>query len=359
MIKKRAFLGNVKKWSIYMALVGLIILTAAGSKDASAAAREALLLCGTRVVPALFPFFVLSDVLTQAGFMMDSGKLLAPFMKKIFGVSGSGGAAFLIGAVSGFPTGAIAIRELYESREITKTEAERLMPFCNNVSPLFIINAVGAGMLGSIKSGLLLYAVHIVSAAAVGIILRFCMGTSINARLPRNFPHKLREPLYKMFSDAVKKSVKTILSVCGFVIFFSVMSELLLGFFAPKGGMVYAFLKAAAEITGGLNEIAALKTDGKILLPVMSAFLGLGGLCVFMQVASAISGSGISMKPYAAGKLLQGAVSFAVCLFAAYKTDVLPNMKNTAGSFVLIPVLLLPCAAFYILKVFGKNKPNR
>ena len=55
---------------------------------------------------------------------------------------------------------------------ITASEGERLLGFCNNSGPAFIIGAVGSGVFGSVKIGLLLYAVHILSELAAGLFFR-------------------------------------------------------------------------------------------------------------------------------------------------------------------------------------------
>ena len=40
------------------------------------------------------------------------------------------------------------------------TEAERLLAFCNNSGPAFILGVVGVGVFGSSRVGLLLYLAH-------------------------------------------------------------------------------------------------------------------------------------------------------------------------------------------------------
>ena len=43
--------------------------------------------------------------------------------------------------------------ELYANNYISKTEAERLLAFCNNSGPLFILGSVGIAIYSNIKYG--------------------------------------------------------------------------------------------------------------------------------------------------------------------------------------------------------------
>ena len=57
---------------------------------------------------------------------------------------------------------------LYENGQCSKTEAERLLAFCNNSGPAFILGVVGTGIFASSRAGLLLYLAHIAASLCVG-----------------------------------------------------------------------------------------------------------------------------------------------------------------------------------------------
>ena len=82
------------------------------------------------------------------------------------------------------------------------------------------------------------------------------------------------------------------------------------------------FSHGILEITNGLNKISLLEHVKFIeKLPVAALVLGFGGFSVHMQVASIISDSDLSMKPYLFGKLLQG-------IFASIYTYLLMKFTN-------------------------------
>ena len=76
--------------------LGLLAVMAgllAASETAAQAVREGLALCGGSVIPALFPFLVVSRLFVATGSAAALGQLLAPLTRRMLGVSGPGGTA--------------------------------------------------------------------------------------------------------------------------------------------------------------------------------------------------------------------------------------------------------------------------
>ena len=104
-------------------------------REVSAAVREGLQLCYNVILPSLFPFFILSSLVISLGLAGYLGRLLEPVMRPLFRVGGPCAAVLALGFVGGYPVGARAALTLYEEGQCTKTEAERLLAFCNNSGP--------------------------------------------------------------------------------------------------------------------------------------------------------------------------------------------------------------------------------
>ena len=141
--------------------------------EAMGAMRDGLKLCGNVIVPSLFPFFVLSSLVVELGMSRYLGRLFQPVMAPLFRVNGACASALALGFVGGYPVGARTAISLYQSGQCSKTEAERLLAFCNNSGPAFIFGVVGAGVFGSGALGLLLYLVHMAASLLVGLLFRF------------------------------------------------------------------------------------------------------------------------------------------------------------------------------------------
>ena len=132
------------------------------------AMRDGLRLCGNVILPSLFPFFVLSSLVVELGMSRYLGKLLEPVMAPLFRVNGNCAAALALGFIGGYPVGARTAIQIYENGQCTRTEAERMLAFCNNSGPAFILGVVGAGVFGSGTAGLLLYLAHLLAPRPSG-----------------------------------------------------------------------------------------------------------------------------------------------------------------------------------------------
>ena len=71
-------------------------------------------LFGTKVAPALFPFFFFAGILTRCGFAEGMGRLLRRPAKLLYRVPGCGGYVWCMSILSGYPVGAKLTRELYD-----------------------------------------------------------------------------------------------------------------------------------------------------------------------------------------------------------------------------------------------------
>ena len=279
-------------------LIGSMV---AEPEECVAAAKDALRLCAEVVVPSLFPFFVCSNLLIGLGGAELLSRYLSPLMRPLFGISGSGALAVVLGVVSGYPVGADCVATLYASGGCTKTEAERMLTFCNNSGPLFVIGAVGIGMLHNPKLGGLLYGVHLVSALLTGVLFRkFGKEEHAPKALLPAYPTR---PVAAI-GNAVADGVSSVLKVCGFVVTFAVVVAAM-----PKWQGA-PFFYALLEMTGGLKSLLEQGNLGRYLLPAISMFLAFSGVSVMMQVMSIIQPAGLSLKPYLLGKLVHGIIAF-------------------------------------------------
>ena len=212
-----------KKFALVSALCALFVLLCA-SRQVIASSRYGLRLCIDLILPSLFPFFVISILLSRLGFPGLLGKALAPAAARIFRCSGEGVTALFVGLTGGYPMGAAYLAELIKDRRISVREGEYLLAFCNNSGPAFLVGAIGAGVFGSARLGIELYGVHIAAALLTGLILR---GKAVSDIRSHEHPLEIRRDLPSLFSEAVKQSVTAVLNVCGFVVCFSVFTGLL------------------------------------------------------------------------------------------------------------------------------------
>ncbi len=307
------------------ALAGLALLMAtaglvAAPEEAIAGAKDGLTLCFNVIVPSLFPFFVLSSLVVDLGLAAYLGRAMEGLMRPLFRVSGSCATAVALGFVGGYPVGARTALQLYQQGLCTKTEAERLLAFCNNSGPAFILGVVGAGIFGDSRVGLLLYLTHALASLIVGLLFRFYGGRR-DRRARGTRPKPIQTvTLPAAFTGAVSRSLQSTLNICAFVVFFAVILRLLSAYgvlTAVARLLSLAGFQAewAKRLVAGLLElssgVASLQGGTGFAGRVsMAAFmLGWAGLSVHCQVLSFLVDSGLSARVYLAGKLCHGLIA--------------------------------------------------
>ena len=318
----------LKQKQVRDALAGLALLIATAAlvfspAEAIAGAKDGLALCFNVIVPSLFPFFVLSSLVVDLGLAAYLGRALEGLMRPLFRVSGSCAAAVALGFIGGYPVGARTALQIYEQGLCSKTEAERLLAFCNNSGPAFILGVVGAGVFGDSRVGLLLYLTHALASLLVGLLFRF-YGGSERGRTRAVRPKPIQTvTLPAAFTGAVSRALQSTLNICAFVVFFAVVLRLLSAYGVLSGLAALLSLAGfegewARRLVAGLLElssgVASLRGGAELAGRVsMAAFmLGWAGLSVHCQVLSFLVDSGLSARVYLAGKLCHGLIAAAL-----------------------------------------------
>lgn len=289
-----------KLWALI--LVSVMVLLLWRSAVAAEAVRRGLTLCARSVIPALFPYFVVSGLFISLGFADGVGRWLEPLTRRLFGVGGAGASAFFLGLLGGYPVGGRTVGQLYRAGRLSKDEAERLLAFCNNAGPSFILGVVGVGCFGSLRTGIYLYLAHAFSAVLVGILFRKKAPVSgQKVRYSAAF-----EPI-AAFVRAVGEAAEGMVRLCGFVVFFLVILALI----TDLTGLNHPVLLGLAELTTGVTALEGRPGD----LVWAAALLGWGGLSVHGQTAAVLSDTDLGLGRYFLGKILQAIFSAGVVTF--------------------------------------------
>ncbi len=290
------------------------------------------------VLPALLPFFILSELLMSAGFVHFLGVLLESFMRPVFRLPGKAAFVVAMGYTSGFPMGAVLTARLRKAGEITRVEGERLLAFTNNPSPGFMFGAVASGMLGKPALGIVLTSSIYLANLLVGFLFRFYRvtpGPRYSARLPsfKRAWQEMKEAQIKdnrafgqILSDAIKQSVTTVMMVAGFMAFFSVILRLLniwhiieclatLIHMFIEGipiSLLQAFFNGLFEMTLGCQGTIQAVSDLNYQVALLAFLMGWSGLSVFAQVAGFISETDLRFFPFVVARTLQGIIALGI-----------------------------------------------
>ena len=356
----------MKKIITHFTLVFITTLLILNPEKSIQYAKDGLIMCQEIIIPSLFPFFVCSGLLVYSGFCEILAKLFKPVMKPLFNINPTGAAAFILGIISGYPLGAVTTCQLYNNLYISKSEAERLLAFCNNSGPLFILGAVGISMYHSPKAGIILYIAHILGAISVGIIFRFYKSKTFSA--PQQSITTNKKSIPELFQIVLSNSVQSILTVCGAVIFCSVAANLIINLFSLNA-LFDALLKSSMEFVSGLWNISYLDIPLFSKLILSSAVCAFAGISVHLQVMSVVSDTGLSLTPYIIGKLIHAAFSviYTFILLKVFPvtqniyTLAINSQKFSAGFFIcsiytLLSVLLIVSLLILNAPVYKKKK---
>ena len=335
MLKNNFYIVKIKNSIIPFLFLAFTIGLVFFSNNNLYAAKSGLALWANSVVPSLLPFFIATELLCNTPFINSFGKLLEPFIRPLFNVSGEGGFALIMGIISGYPTGAKIASRFRQDNTCSKEECERLLSFTNNSGPLFIIGTVGISMFGNTIIGVMLFITHVLASITIGIIFRFWKydtisnkykNSSINSKKIYTFKNINFLNLGEIIGNSITNSISTILIIGGFIVLFSVLISILkasnllqllalflnptLRLLSISDELSKPIITGILEITNGINGIANVHLKAISINVIITAFLlGFGGISVMLQVLSIISKTDLSPKPYILGKLLHGIIA--------------------------------------------------
>lgn len=291
-----------KLWTGIGAAFGMLVLILDG-KTALEGARQGIELCLRTVIPSLFPFFLLSILLTSS-FMGSSLPILRP-LGRLCRVPIGAESLLVSGLLGGYPVGAQAIAEAYRAGQLQKTDAERLLAFCNNAGPAFLFGMVSS-MFPRKWIAWALWGTHIAGAVLAALLIPGDGAKSVT----------LSESRSVTLSASLNSALKVMAAVCGWVILFRVILAFLSRWFLwllPAAAQVA--VTGVLELSNGCCELLAV-TDVRMRFCICAGMLSFGGLCVTMQTVS-VTGE-LSLRHYFLGKGIQTTFSLALAAALVY-----------------------------------------
>jgi hypothetical protein len=208
------------------------------------------------------------------------------------------------------------IASLREQNRIDQDTARRMLHFCVNAGPSFLITAVGAGMFLDRRAGLILFGTQIAASILLGFL------TARRARPiegGRVAPAKTGH--VSAFVLSVTGAASSLIGLCAFATLFAGLLELaaasgitaaIAGWIGVDTAWPDALLAGLFEVTTGC--IAAAKIGGLAGFGLASCCLSFSGISVIFQVLSFFRDDTVRMRGFLAGRLLHMAISTALAL---------------------------------------------
>lgn len=293
----------MKKISLALIIIVLIFEILMFPKEAMAYAATGLTLWFDNMIPALFPFMVISGLVVRLDLAPCILAVLHPFLYKIFRTNHYCEYALVMGFLCGYPMGAVIVRDLLAEQKITEKQADFLLSFCNNIGPVFFCSLVlplFEGYQALLIAGM--YAIPLL----YGIFMRYTVyknafiASSVITDSKKNNILQSETQNHTKFNDAFTESINQAVSSSLFLgacmIFFN-MLRFLPAHFLRDNITIQALISWLLEVNGAISLTGELYAGGNHILSVcMLPFLAIGGLSCMCQTIGILGHTNCNLK---------------------------------------------------------------
>lgn len=314
----------------------LMLLLILDTETVSVGASEGIELCIKTLVPALFPFFVVTSYINAS--LLG---LKVPGVHKVgrlLGMPSGCESLLLLGLLGGYPVGAQLIADTYRQGQLSKRTGSILLGYCSNAGPAFIFGVAGS-LFSSTWVVFVLWLIHVSSAIIAGLLL------------PKPTEEALTMNVTEECSvvQALQKSIRICASVCGWVVMFKIIQSYLEKWiFCHLNHNFGLLITGILELSNGCINLSQIPNEAWRFI-LCSVFLAFGGFCVLLQTISVTGSLGLGL--YLPGKLIQSCISLLLALLLSYT---LINGSNIPIYLSLI-IIFICITIVMFLKSFAKK----
>ena len=263
------------------------------------------------LIPSIFPFYTISDLLINYGFIDILNFALEKPFNKLFKIKGSATFVFIFSMFTGFPSNAKYIDSLLKEDLISIEEANKIIRFTHFSNPLFIVNTIGLNILGNKLIGYFILFSHFFSNFIIAFIFR-------NEKSNSNSNKKVNHETFgKVITNSINNTFNSLLIILGNIITFQILLAIIFKYLKFNHSFKI-IVNLLLEITSGLFELKSLNISLAIKAIIATFSLSFGGLCVHSQVYSILSENKIKYKNYLISRILHAIIAsiiMAIILF--------------------------------------------
>lgn len=287
-------------------------------------AASGLLLWYNILLPTLLPFIMLTSIIIKTQAFSLISKFIGPTLGRIFRVSDSGSLAIIIGFLCGYPMGAKVIGDLYDNGNVSQREAQYLLSFCNNTSPMFIVSFFVLQILGDTTKLLPVLLALYLAPITLSLFTRIWYSSSYRIKYThektsseknseKNSEKKLNQRFsFQLLDEVIIESITLILKIGGYIMLFSILislsNTLLISIF-PKLTYIIPML----EITNGLAMYQNMETSTLQYL-CMIFLISFGGFCAVGQTQCVLTSPDIKISHYFAQKIITAMIAVIISI---------------------------------------------
>lgn len=306
----------------------------------------------TTLIPSMFPFMFLSTFMINSGILEKLNSLFNPITQRVFRLPGVCAAVIFFSMTGGLPIGPKMTADLYSRGYITLSQGQRMLFFCMNPGPAFVITAVGYYMFGSEKLGLIIYASVLLSSVIIGILSAFVWGETSELMQSQSSTREKRN-IHTALQESLIQSGRNMLTVCAWVIIFSCITELVSTL--PVGEGTKIFICSVLEMTNGCSALA-----GRYPVPLIAGIIGFSGICAHMQIMSSVLKLKLRIKCFVCARILNGGLAVLVSMLllelfpVAAETFAMGTLPGKRENILSLPLCIGVMAMCFLL-MLGDN----
>lgn len=245
----------------------------------------------TKLFGSLFPFLVIGSILIQLNF--------AEVTKKLFHIKSNSLIIMLLSALSGFPSNAKYIKDMYLKKEIDLDFANNALCYSFFSNPLFLISTLS--ILFSKKLTIVIIFIHYISNFFIYLILPKVKNNNLISYHSK--------PLGDIIAIAIKDSINTMLLILGTISFYSIIIVLLKEYL--NNPLLLGIINGLLEFSSGLYNLSTLNISIFLSAYLATIFICFGSLSIHTQIKSIISDTPIKYKKFFIFRIVH---TFIACL---------------------------------------------
>ncbi len=356
-LRKRvdAFLTG-KNFLTALCATALCVILLFNGPNLSEGIRKGLNLCSFSVIPALFPFMALSVFICKsraADFFAEFLKPAAKFLKIPATCSGIIPAAIF----GGYPAAAKCISDYVSEGKLDAKTASKMLCYCVNAGPSFLIGAIGTGVFGSLKIGFILFAAQFLSSFLISAVV------SAFSKKPESLNYS---PPFSQKSnascavEAIISAAESCFRMCAFIIIACGVLEIAFSgktFSMFSSPLAKALLSGIFEVTAGVFSCGKIGGFGAII--AAGAIASFSGISVILQVAAVTEESKISLFPFLASRFFHaGLTAILLRIFLIFSKEDVSAFAFKSGNYEAVlsasapaAVSLLCMASLFLLSI--------
>ncbi len=306
---------------------------------------NSLLICGNVIIPSLFPFCVCVLCLMKSG-IANYSNVISPFTVKIFNMSGYSFLIFIFSMLGGYPIGAKLISSGIKEGLLTRKSGAKMLNYCVNAGPGFIISAVGCSVFENRQLGTLLFISHISASFLI------CFFTNLKHSEKSFTKRQNLLPLADNFTISTAESASAIINICGYIILFSAITAYI------------EYIELLKPLTYLLEVTLGISKTKNIYL--ISFLLGFSGVCIWCQIFSISKEIEIKYLPFISSRIFHGLISSVFTYFLLkifpFELPVFSNINPTLpqkGSMGSIGIAILIMGLVFVISLAGNIKSQK